>query len=175
MRGKGMPSGGRGAGTPNKVKIDLTPQEPTKVRGKGRLTEERERYMHALITGSAGRNAEMLPKEVLFEGMHYFLDLARTFADLVRANSRLEVEAGQRPALDLLIARYQAETDKYYIMAMDVAFKAAPFYHAKLAAVAMLGGNDPNKRDTISEILDEIDASSRAKVIEHRSSEHLDS
>lgn len=176
MRGKGTPTGGRGAGTPNKIKIDLTPQEPSTVRGKGRLTEEREAYMHTLITGTSSRNTSMLPKEVMFEAMHYFLDLARTYGDLVKANAKLVPEdEQQRAQLDLLIQRYQNETDKYFIMAADVAFKAAPFYHAKLAAVAMLGANDPNKQDTITDILRQIDRESRAKTIEHRSSERLDS
>lgn len=175
-RGKGTPRGGRGANTPNKIKIDLTPKEPTTVRGKGRLTEERENYMLTLITGNNGRNTGMLPKEVMFEAMHYFLDLARTYGDLVRANAALVPETeDQRAQLDLLVTRYQNETDKYFIMAADVAFKAAPFYHAKLAAVAMLGTNDPNKQDTITDILKEIDRESRAKTIEHRSSERLDS
>lgn len=111
----------------------------------------------------------LMPKTVLLECMRMFLQIAMDEATAVNTLV-LRDDKGDKAEIVLLRASYE----RHLILAADMAYKAASYYHPRLQALAVTGhGSDQSPGDVLRAMLDEIDDESRAervaamKTIEH--------
>lgn len=143
-----------------------------KVNSKHRLTVERESAMATMISGNVLAN--ILPREVMLDGMRYYFEQWNEFRTLVQANVALagsaKTEAAGKAFADA-IAADEMQRDRYWLMAMDAARNAAPYCHARLQAVVNVGDTPDGPYEAILSILDEIEQVARSQpmiTIEHK-------
>lgn len=111
----------------------------------------------------------LMPKAVLLTVMRTFLQIAMAEADAI--NTLIgKGDIGKAGDIELFKASYE----RHLILAADMAYKAASYYHPRLQALAVTGhGSDQSPGDVLRAMLDEIDDESRAervaamKTIEH--------
>lgn len=124
-------------------------------------TRERELEINMLI---AGVDMDLLPREVMLKTMRYFLQQAENYAiDVARWN---EVDPPTEESMRMATAA-EYKLERYLILAGDQAYKCAPYMHARLAAIQHVGGSDRSPTTVLGQLLSEIDAASRGKLIEH--------
>ena len=130
---------------------------------------ERDLDMYFTITG----RRERLPRDVMLSAMRYFEENAIDYANVLRQNLLL---AGQvdddddvsRAAVNTAIAAAEAQVDKYVSMAADVAFKAAPYLHPRLAAMITAQGTDKSAETLFSMLMRDLDEAGKpARYIDH--------
>ena len=125
--------------------------------------KERELEMYFMVTGKRTR----LPKEVLLDAMRYCEEMAVEGLEVYRLNSQRALEAQDPTARRVYYdAAAAAETNarEYLLAAVDVAYKAAPFVHPRLAAMLQNPG-DGDQNNTIARLLEEIDRGGQACAI----------
>lgn len=158
--------GGRKKGSKNKPKIDpevvriLNKRVPVAAR-------ERELEMYFTVTGRRTR----LPKDVMLSAMRYFEENAIEYSEVLRANMDAEARADTpeaRAVLGAAVAAAEGQVDKYLAMAVDVAYKAAPFMHPRLAALITNPGGDRNAADLLQLLMSDLDEAGKpARFIDH--------
>lgn len=159
---------GRPPGARNKPKYGPDPEvllilnKRTSVAAK-----EAELEMYFTVTGKRDR----LPKDVLLSAMRYFEESAIEYSQVLQANIRAAGEAKGSEAQALLsaaVAGAEAQVDKYVSMAADVAFKAAPFVHPRLAALLTNPGGDKSAGTLLELLMRDLDEVGKpARYIDH--------
>jgi hypothetical protein len=129
---KGERRGGRRAGVPN------------------RRTEEKRREI-AIVLGKA--DLTVLPREVMLQAMRHFFEMSLT----AHAEVNRLIGEGDLPAA----ATAELKFERYMILAGDMAYKAAPYLHARLQAVMLSTPQDRPPASAIAELLKEINATMR--------------
>lgn len=147
-----------------KIKPKAKPGRPP---GESMLTKERRREMMEIITG----HKDVMPNEVLLECMRTLLNEKHTIEAMIRIESmRVPVNEKDRQEQDTRIAGLLREQVQMTMLTAQVARDAAPYNHARLAAVAMV--QNPNASgDLFDKLLAEINETPRFKAIEHRTDE----
>lgn len=160
-----------GTGGPN-----FTPKLGVHGRKRGvasAMTIEREEKMRALVGA-----IDLLPKDVMLSAMRYFSEVADQYRSVMNANlgQAAAVAADRAAAEQYERAAADAElTFRRYLMdACDIAYKVAPYCHARLMGMV----NDPTANmagtgfDMLRGILNEIAEHSRGSMlIEHQPEE----
>lgn len=164
---------GRPPGAKNKPKLSPIDPEVALILNK-RLsvaTKERELEMYFTVTG----RRERLPKEVLLSAMRYFEESAIEYSEVLRANLAAAAQAKGPEAQAILSAAISAaegQVDKYVSMAADVAFKAAPFLHPRLAALITGSGGDRSAGSLFDMLMRDLDEAGKpARYIDHDANE----
>lgn len=164
---------GRPPGAKNKPKLAAVDPEVVMILNK-RLsvaTKERELEMYFTVTG----RRERLPKDVLLSAMRYFEESAIEYSEVLRANLAAAALASSPEAQALMsaaVAAAEGQVDKYISMAADVAFKAAPFVHPRLAALITNPGGDRSAGTLLEILMRDLDEAGKpARYIDHDASE----
>lgn len=167
------PRGGRPKGSKNKPKYDPALVALLNKRGPAGAPErkERELQMYRTIVGSSVR----LPKEVMLDAMRYFEASAVEYAEVLRANLEAAARAqspDERIVLGEAVSQAEGQVDKYVSMAADIAFKAAPYLHPRLAAIVTNVGGDKNPVTMLQMLMQDLDEAGKpARYIDHDPSE----
>ena len=162
--------GGRPKGSKNKPKYDPA---LVKLLNKRSPVERKEREidMYRTITGRSFR----MPKEVMLDAMRYFENSAVEYSEVLRANLEAAAEAkspDERIILGEAVSAAEAQVDKYVAMAADIAFKAGPYLHPRLAAVITNPGGDKSSMTMLQQLMQDLDEAGKpARYIDHDASE----
>lgn len=163
---------GRPPGARNKPKYGPDP-EVLLILNKRRSVVEKERELEMYFT-VVGRR-ERLPKDVLLSAMRYFEESAIEYSQVLRANLDAAAQAKGPEAQALMeaaVAAAEGQVDKYVSMAADVAFKAAPFVHPRLAALLTNPGGDKSAGTLLELLMRDLDEAGKpARYIDHDASE----
>jgi len=149
---------GRPPGARNKPKLSAIDPEVALILNKriAVSTKERELEMYFTVTG----RRERLPKEVLLSAMRYFEESAIEYSEVLRANLEAAARAEGPDAQAVMaaaVASAESQVDKYVSMAADVAFKAAPFVHPRLAALMTNPGGDKSAGTLFEMLMRDLD------------------
>ena len=164
-----VPKRRRGQRGPDKPMIDPGVSKLVNRQGVPPARMERDLDMYFTITG----RRERLPRDVMLSAMRYFEENAIDYANVLRENMLL---AGQvdpdddlnRAVMTSAIAAAEAQVDKYVSMAADVAFKAAPYLHPRLAAMITAQGTDKSAETLFSMLMRDLDEAGKpARYIDH--------
>lgn len=164
---------GRPPGAKNKIKPRVDPEvvQILNKRGVSIATRERELEMYFTVTG----RRERLPKDVLLGAMRYFEESAIEYSEVLRANLEAATRAKGPEAqatMAAAVAAAEGQVDKYVSMAADVAFKAAPFVHPRLAALLTNPGGDKSAGSLLELLMRDLDEAGRpARYIDHDANE----
>jgi hypothetical protein len=170
---KRMPRGGRPKGSKNKPKYDPALVALLNKRGPAGAPErkEQELQMYRTIVGSSMRT----PKEVMLDAMRYFEASAIEYAEVLRANleaAALARSPDERIILGEAVSQAEGQVDKYVSMAADIAFKAAPYLHPRLAALITNPGGDRSSMTMLQQLMQDLDEAGKpARYIDHDSGE----
>lgn len=170
-----MPRGGsrkgehRGSAKRAAKKLDnrRNNQRPTGSRNKHTLEVENE---IARIINPISFN-DLFPKEQMLLAMR---ELMNEFAEwkAMEAEERSAVPLDEGNIRRSVYARGKAR--EALILATDFSYKAAPYLHPRLAAMAIMQNDNENPRNIVQAMLDEIDRRSRdAKMIENRANDDV--
>lgn len=143
--------------------------KPKAGRGRGLMTEEREREMVEIITGKR----DLLPKDVQLASMRTIFELAMEYQQIMKLALRRPIDLKneqQRAQQDADVINAERQMVNYLMLSSQIARDAAPFIHPRLAALA--SQTDRNTEgDLFDLLLEEINQTPRLKVIEHRPAE----
>ncbi len=127
--------------------------------------------IYDLITG----RPDLMPREGMLEAMRYFFDVAREYLVILKSNLQLRPESAEDTgAVNRAITHAESQVERYYVMASDIAYKVAPYVHARLSAMAVVG-NTAGAMDIMQHLLEDIEKDERERsmlTIEHRQSEN---
>lgn len=135
------------------------------------LEKERELEMYFLVVGKRMR----LPKEVMIDAMQYFEQVGIDWCNVVRENMKMlggarTLEA--RQVFERAIEFAESRVTQYILMAVDVAYKAAPYVHPRLAAVVTNPGGDRSAGTLLDILMRDLDEAGKpARYIDHDASE----
>lgn len=164
---------GRPPGSPNKLKPRVNPEvvQILNKRGVSIANREKELEMYFTVVGKRDR----LPKDVLLGAMRYFEESAIEYSEVLRANLEAAARATGPQAQAVMasaVAAAEAQVDKYVSMAADVAFKAAPFVHPRLAALITNPGGDKSASTLFEMLMRDLDEAGKpARYIDHDAGE----
>lgn len=157
---------GRPKNSPNKSKFDpvlgviLNKKVPV-------LQKEQELEMYFMVVGKRMR----LPKEVMLDAMRYFEETAIDWGQVVHAN--MMKSAAARTPKEIAIyeaaaAAAEMRMREYLLMTVDVAYKAAPFLHPRLAALITNPGSGDSPLNAIAALFKDLDeAGQTPRFIDH--------
>lgn len=164
---------GRPPGAKNKAKARIDPEVLSILSKRGVSIADREREVEMYFTITGRR--ERLPKDVLLNAMRYFEESAIEYSEVLRANLDLASRAtglDAQATMAAAVAAAEAQVDKYVSMAADVAFKAAPFVHPRLAALLTNPGGDKSAGTLFEMLMRDLDEAGKpARYIDHDSGE----
>lgn len=131
------------------------------------MVKERELEMYFMAVGKRMR----LPKEVMLDAMRYLEESAIEWGEVVRANMRKLVDAKtveEQQLFDGACAAAETRMREYILMAVDVAYKAAPYVHPRLAAMITNPGASDLPINAIATLFRDLDEAGRApRYIDH--------
>lgn len=167
---------GRPPGAKNKKGYNHAPRidpEVVAILNKRRSVGQKEKALEMYFT-IVGRR-ERLPKDVLLAAMKYFEESAIEYSEVLRANLEAAARATGPEAQAIMaaaVAAAEGQVDKYVSMAADVAFKAAPFVHPRLAALMTNPGGDKSAGTLLELLMRDLDEAGKpARYIDHDASE----
>lgn len=153
-----------------KIRAQVLATKPKRGRVEGSqnlITGEKEREMVEIITG----RTELMPKHVQLQTMRTLFDLAHEYQMMMKGAMRM-TPGPQLPQerIDSTLSFAERKMTEYLMLSSQVARDAAPFFHPRLAALAVT--TDRNEtRDLFDILLEEIDQGPRLRAIEHRKNE----
>lgn len=163
--------GGRPAGAKSAPRID---HEVTKILNSHASPAERERKMETyfIVTGRRIR----MPREVMLDAMRYFEETAIEYHDVLQANLDASAAADTpeaREVYETAVAVAENRMRENLSLAVDVAYKVAPFCHPRLAAIVTNPGADAkNPFNVLSLLMQDIDEAGKpARFIDHNPDE----
>lgn len=145
------------------------PKYGVKPFGPNKITREIENEIARIL--NPGDLAYLMPKEQMLIAMREHM------AEFAEWKAMQQAEMATSPITTDTIRRAafaSAKAREALILATDASYKAAPFLHPRLAALAMVPNDNDNPRGIVQAMLDEIDQRSRsAKMIEHRANDSV--
>lgn len=163
---------GRPAGSTNKPKFD--PNVAAILNNDKISVAERERRIESyfMITGRRTR----MPREVMLDAMRFFEEQAIDYHEIMEANMELAATAPTDEAKAIYeqhVTAAEAKLNQSLSMAVDVAYKAAPFCHPRLAAVVTNpAGDAKNPMNVLALLMQELDEAGKPpRFIDHDASE----
>ena len=162
-------------GRPKTRKSQLDPEiRQILLKSSGSKETERKLEDYFLITGKRMR----MPRDVMIDAMRYFEETALEYHDVLQQNLQLAAQAEtpeQREVFEQGVAYAETRMRESLSLAVDVAYKAAPFCHPRLAAVVTnpgSGGDGPlNVLALLMQDLDE--AGKPPRYIDHNPQEPM--
>lgn len=131
---------------------------------------EREKRLESyfVITGRRIR----MPREVMLDAMRFFEDQAVEYHEVMTANMELAAGAEDdavRQIYEQHVAAAEMKLNQSLGMAVDVAYKVAPFCHPRLAAVITNpAGDAKNPFNVLALLMQDLDEAGKpARFIDH--------
>lgn len=165
---KGEKRGAAGRQRSRSIEDALGIEKPhgTHARRPGRTHEEYYRDVQKMVSGTTAATSE--PRDVMLKAMRYFESQADEYLEMAQwlrrqvMNLRTEAELA---ANDLQLARVEAMVREFYNLAVDVAYKCAPYVHSRFASVQVnaSANNNTGPVELMGIILREIDEANRGK------------
>lgn len=162
--------GGRAKGTPNKQKPEeRTREEVSRILASHRPVAQKEKMIeaYAIVTGAKVR----MPKDVMLDAMRFFEENAMEWRDVEIANMERSAATQvpeARAVFESAVATAHARGRESLMLAVDVAYKVAPFVHPRLAAVMTDAGAGQNPMNAVAQLFRELDEAGRpAQYIDH--------
>lgn len=135
------------------------------------LKREQELEMYFMAVGQRMR----LPKEVMLDAMRYFEETGMQWAEVMRENMRLLADAESteaRKPFEQAIEFAETRVREHILMAVDVAYKAAPYVHPRLAAIITNPGGDQSPLNAVAQLFKDLDEAGKAgRYIDHEAKE----
>ena len=163
---------GRPKGSSNKPKFD--PNVAAILNNNKISVAERERRIESyfLITGRRMR----MPKEIMIDAMRFFEEQAIDYHEVMAANMELAATApndAAKAVYEQAVSAAEVKLNQSLAMAVDVASKAAPFCHPRLAAVVTNpAGDAKNPMNVLALLMQELDEAGKPpRFIDHDASE----
>jgi hypothetical protein len=162
---------GRPKGAKNKPKVELEIREGVnRVLSRTNLTvAQKEREIEAYFM-AVGRRLRM-PKEVMLDAMRYFEGQAVEWGEVQHANlikSAMASSDEERRIFEEAVGVADQRLRENLTMAVDVAYKVAPYVHPRLAALMTNAGQEANPMNAIAMLFKELDEAGRpAGYIDH--------
>lgn len=135
---------------------------------------QREQQMETyfLVTGQRLR----MPREVMLDAMRYFENTAIEYHDVLQQNLNLagaEPDETRRQIYEQHVVAAEGRMRDNLALAVDVAYKVAPFVHPRLAAVVTNPGSDAkNPMNVLALLMQEIDEAGKPpRFIDHDANE----
>lgn len=169
--GRGLGTGaGRAKGSLNKPKPDAVVRAKVlEVLGSHKSVAQKEKAIENYFT-AVGRRMR-LPKDVMLDAMRFFEDSAADWYDVLQANmqqSALAASDEEKAVFEQAVGVADRAVKESLMLAVDVAYKAAPFVHPRLAALLANPGNDQNPMNAVAALFKELDEAGRpAGYIDH--------
>lgn len=169
--GRGFGTGaGRAKGVKNKVKPDeVVRARVNEILASHRSTPQKEKAIEAYFL-AVGRRMR-LPKEVMLDAMRYFEENAIEWGEVQHANmvkSATAKSSEERAVFEAAVAQADARMRESLMMAVDVAYKVAPYVHPRLAALITNPGNEQNPMNAVAALFRELDEAGKPpKYIDH--------
>lgn len=163
--------GGRAKGTKNKVKPDEQVRaRVNEILASHRSVPQKEKAIEAYFL-AVGRRNMRLPKEVMLDAMRYFEENAIEWGEVQHANmvkSATAKSGEERAIFEAAVAQADARMRESLMMAVDVAYKVAPYVHPRLAALITNPGNEQNPMNAVAALFRELDEAGKPpKYIDH--------
>jgi len=150
-------------------------QEVVKIMNNPRLgPAEREERLESYFQ-ITGRRIRM-PREVMLDAMRFFEDQAVDYHEVMTANMDLAARAETDQARALYeqhVTAAEVKLNQSLTMAVDVAYKVAPFCHPRLAAVVTNpAGDAKNPFNVLALLMRDLDEAGKPpRFIDHDSEE----
>lgn len=110
----------------------------------------------------------MMPKDCLLKCMRTFMQMAeKELTEFTAEQAKSDDDRDDRK-VDLLVGAYE----RHIILAGDMAYKAASYYHPRLQALMVGGATDKSPGDVLRSMLEEIDDEARSERQQARQIEH---
>jgi hypothetical protein len=151
--------GGRPPGSGNKSKFDPALGVILNKR-QDPLKKEQELEMYFLAVGRRMR----MPREVMLDAMRYLEETGIQWAETVKENMKLLAackDQKEREPFEQAITFAETRVREYILLAVDVAYKAAPYCHARLAALITNPQDDRNPLNAVAMLFKELDEAGR--------------
>jgi len=162
--------GGRPRGSENKSKFHAEVGVILN-RHKTPLQKEQELEMYFAAVGKRMR----LPREVMLDAMRYFEESGIEWGQVLQANMIASAGAKtveERAVYESAVSAAEARMQQYLAMAVDVAYKAAPYVHPRLAAMITNPTAGESPLNAIGLLFKDLDEAGRPpKYIDHDPSE----
>jgi len=169
-KGKGSGKAGKPPGTVDKSKF-LSDVGVILNKHRTPLQKQDELEMYFLAVGKRMR----LPKEVMLDAMRYLEEMAIDWGQVLQANmvgSAAAKTPEEQSVYEGAVAAAETRMREYLLMAVDVAYKAAPYIHPRLAAVITNPGSSESPLNAIAALFKDLDEAGKpARYIDHDSSE----
>lgn len=170
---KGERRGGKRAGS-GPMSAQKAPRAPTpagpvvnsmagkKTSPNRKATEEYYRSVVAVVSGEDARHRE--PRELMLKTMRYFEDLGDQHVQMCNwLLAQLKTLTPEKQAeMDTQLEYVERKIREFYLLATDVAYKCAPYVHARLSAVQVTGANQ-GPIEVVGMLLKEIDEANRGR------------
>lgn len=135
------------------------------IKMPSKASEDYMRQIVAVVNGLDEGQNTMMPREMMLEAQRYFHDKAlmlKEHCQVLFEKLLAEANPEQAQELDKQLRQTEYLVRSEYLTAVEVAFKAAPYYHPKLSAVAIAGGSE-GPIEILSTLLSEIDEATRGR------------
>lgn len=123
---------------------------------------QKEKAIEAYLLATGHRMR--LPKDVMLTAMRYFEETAIDWGEVLRGNlvkSAMAESDEERAVYEAHVAAAENRLREYLTMAVDVAYKAAPYVHPRLAALITNPGNEQNPLNAVAMLFKELDEAGR--------------
>lgn len=133
-------------------------------RSSPRSKDEYFRDIVRVITGTTASASE--PRDVMLKAMRYFEGQADEYLKMAQwlRGQLLEPKTDEQiKATDRQLEIVESRVREFYLLMVDVAYKCAPYMHARYQAIQMLPGDGTNAMSAMGALLDEIDQISRGR------------
>lgn len=162
--GRGFGTGaGRTKGSVNKPKPDEVVRERVnQILASHRTVPQKEKAIEAYFM-AVGRRMR-LPKEVMLDAMRYFEENAIEWGEVQHANmvkSATALSDEERAVYESAVAVADQRMRESLMLAVDVAYKVAPFVHPRLAALLSNPASDQNPMNAVAMLFKELDEAGR--------------
>ena len=159
---------GRPKGSKNKPKVAID-HEVMQILNSRRTEVAKERLLqdYFLVTGQSDR----MPKEIMFSASRHFEQTAVAYYDVMQANLASAAAARtpqEREMYNNAALEAESRVKDNLLLAVDVAYKGAPYSHARLSAIMTNPGSGDSHVTILATLLRDLDEAGRpARYIDH--------
>jgi hypothetical protein len=157
---------GERRGAARKRITDTAPVRPKRQMLPQKATEDYMRQIAMVVSDIAPGSQRLPPREMMWEAQGWFHDEARGFQRIVTDLLAKLIDAKDEKEwheLEVRLAWAKAKVGEMLLTAVDVAFKAAPYYHSKLSAEKTGGTDYGSPLEILRILMQEIDEATRGR------------
>lgn len=160
--------GRKPVGAKPKPKVEIGKEVMAILASRAEPKTKEEKLEHYLII--SGKRLR-LPKEVMLAAMNFYEETAIEDVELMQANLECAAVADSPEAKAMFLEAAEQFEGRVRInlnLAVDVAYKVAPFIHPKLAAIITNPGSTDNPLNILGTLLRDLDEAGRpARYLDH--------